>query len=192
MKFFENAVEIKTSGGYHKEMIDDLIFMAKIHSETGRVKLAENLLLQGLNTARTFDLTESEGEIYNLLGEIFELSENYDEMNNYYNLALENYKDFGKDEKIVELIEKLAKIELKYFNNNEKSLHLEHDVLDIYRNQGYQKMIGETLMRISNLHLDLDDEKSAIECLTEARQIYENLLDEFTAELIKEKLNSLI
>lgn len=191
MKFFENAVEVKTSGGYHKEMIDDLIFIAKIHSESGRVKLAENFLLQGLNTARTFDLSESEGEIYNLLGEIFELSENFDEMNNYYNLALENYKDFGKDEKIVELIEKLAKIELKYFNNNEKSLHLEHDVLDIYRNQGYQKMVAETLLRISDIHLDLGDEKSAIECLTEARHIYEDLLDEFTAELIKEKLNSL-
>lgn len=191
MKFFENAVEIKTSGGYHKEMIDDLIFIAKIHSESGSVNLAENFLLQGLNTARTFDLSEREGEIYNLLGEIFELSENFDEMNNYYNLALENYKDFGKDEKIVELIEKLAKIELKYFNNNEKSLHLEHDVLDIYRNQGYQKMVAETLLRISDIHLDLGDEKSAIECLTEARHIYEDLLDEFTAELIKEKLNSL-
>ncbi len=191
MKYFENAVEVKTSGGYHKEMIDDLIFMAKIHSESSRVKLAENFLLQGLNTARTFDLSVREGEIYNLLGEIFELSGNFDEMNNYYNLALENYKDFGKDEKIVELIEKLAKIELIYFNNNEKSLHLEHDVLDIYRNQGYQKMVAETLLRISDIHLDLGDEKSAIECLTEARHIYEDLLDEFTAEIIKEKLNSL-
>ena len=168
-----------------------MIFIAKIHSESGRLKPAENFLLQGLNTARTFDLSEKEGEIYYLLGEIFETSANFDEMCNYYNLALENYKDFGKDEKIVEIIEKLAKIELNYFNNKEKSLNLEHDVLDIYRNQGYQKKIGETLMRISDIHLDLNDERSAIECLTEAKQIYEDLLDEFTVELLKEKLNSL-
>ena len=53
-------------------------------------------------------------------------------------------------------------------------------------------MVGETLMRISDIHLDLNDEKSAIECLTEAKEIYEDLLDEFTVELIKEKLNSLM
>ncbi|MCP4761933.1 MAG: tetratricopeptide repeat protein [archaeon] len=189
--YFRMALQVKILNQYPKDTLEDWIFLSQIFSSRSEMDLAENCLLQGLNIVRTYELSKEEGRFYDLLADIYLITDRIDEMMEYYKFALENYQDFGNDEKSSKVSEKMAELSVNLFNNPQKALDYLYNSLEIYRNQHYSKMIGETLLKISDIHIDIQDESSAIECLIEAKSIFNNLYDEFTVQIITEKLRSI-
>ncbi|MHA1728613.1 MAG: hypothetical protein ACTSWY_07755 [Promethearchaeota archaeon] len=190
-KYFRMALDIKIKNKRLKETIEDWVYLSKIYSYRNELNSAEICLVQGLNIVRTYELSKEEGNFYNLLGDLYYYQNKIDDSSEYYKLALENFRDFGDEKNIVKIYEKLSDLNLKQIKDKQGALNHLYSALEIYRSQNYSKKVGETLMKIADIHIDLTDESSAVECLLEARNIYKTLYDEFTSDLITAKLNSL-
>ncbi|MHA1338503.1 MAG: tetratricopeptide repeat protein [Promethearchaeota archaeon] len=189
-KYFKLSIDLKNRVNIPKESIEDWIYLYKIYYTRKKVKEAEFYLSQGLNIARTYDLGREESRFYLLFGDLRYFEDKIDESIEYYSMALEGFGDFGEDEECARICETLATIYLENKNDLENSLSYLYKALDYYRNLRYSKMIAENLTKIADIHISLGDYGSAKECLLEARSIYLQLYDNYSANLIDQKLKT--
>jgi hypothetical protein len=112
-------------------------------------------------------------------------------MINYYNLSLDNFGDFDDEVNLIEVYKSLAKYYQEIEADLGESLNVLYKILNIFRKQGHLKRVAESLVKIAEVHIDLKDYSSAIECLEESKGIYQSLYDSYNADLIFNKIASL-
>ncbi|MBD3353218.1 MAG: tetratricopeptide repeat protein [Candidatus Lokiarchaeota archaeon] len=190
-KYFRVALDTKFDNGYYKETVEDWLFLYEIYSHRNDLGAAEICLTQGLNITRTYEIGAEEGQFYEKFGELYLHKDKIEDSVQYYELALKNYQDFGDDENIAKIHEKLAALYLKFYQDKNRALEHFYGALNSYRIQNYSKMIAETLRKIADIQIELNDVESALECLYEAKSIYKVLYDDYSANLIDQKINSL-
>ena len=190
-QYFNKAIEIKNNNDLIRETIEDWIFLSKIYAFQKKYVLTENSSIQGLSIARTYELAKEEGIFYQNLGNLYRELKNYSEMINYYQMAIENFMDFDDESNLLKIYEILGEFYQAENKNLEKSLNLYYKILIIHRNQDNLKEIAHTLTEIANIHIDLTDNDSAIECLEEAESIFKSLFDNYNSKLVQSKIQSI-
>lgn len=190
-KYFRLAIDVKVKNNFFKETLDDWVFLYEIFKFRKDLPSAEICLTQGLNIIRTYEIDKEEGRFYKLFGDLYLMKNKIEEALDYYKMALENFEEFADEENKAKMNDKLAVLFLERKNNIEQAINYYYAALESYKIQKYERMVADTLVKISDLQVKQGDKNSAIECLHEANAIYRNLFDEYNINLTQKRLEKI-
>ena len=169
------------------------LYLGKLHIHWNNIGQAENILLQSLEAVRIFEIGDNinEGEILENLGEIYLGKGEIEKAIEYYNLSSEIFYKFGHDYKNAELKFKIGKIFLEFMENNMEAINCFDEALKIYEDKGYIKEVAGILHKLGDIYLNKGVINVALENFDRARNHYKELHDEYSVNLIDEKIRSL-
>jgi tetratricopeptide (TPR) repeat protein len=153
--------------------------------------VAEDNLTQGLNLVRTLGFEQTEAFFYQNLGKLYLSEGRIEESIEYLNLARESYEKFAEKELEGQILETIGDIYFKNLENRAKSFDFYENALLIYKEEGFRRKQADILVKIAELHIDLNETNSAIENLHKARTLYKTMYDDSTAKIISERIKSI-
>ena len=154
---------------------------------------AENYFLQSLEAVRIFEIGENikEGEILESLAELNLSKGDIERAIEYYDLSSEIFYKFGDNIKNAELKYKIGKIYLEFEEDFSKAISLFEDALEIYDDLGYFKECAIILHKLGDIYLQKGVIEMAISYFDRGRNYYQNIEDDYNANLLNEKIKSL-
>jgi tetratricopeptide (TPR) repeat protein len=171
------------------------LFLGKIELYWENYQNAENFLLQSMECIRLFEFDEQnlkEATVLEELAKIYELNDQPTTAIEYYLLAIEIYERFGEDLKTAELNSSVAKIYAKSHEDTIKAIEYFENALKIFQNLNYHKEIAKTYSQLGNLYLKKNVYDVAVSNFKKAKQIYKQLDDTYSVNLLTQKINSLM
>ncbi|MFW9988369.1 MAG: tetratricopeptide repeat protein [Candidatus Odinarchaeota archaeon] len=168
-------------------------YLGKIYRLWDNLTKAENLFLQSLEAVRLYEIGDNikEGEILENLAELNISKGDIGRVFDYYNLACEIFHKFGDKMKNAELKYKIGKIFLEYEEDTFKSIKYIEEALNIYEDLEYTKECAIIYHKLGDIYLFKGMTDMAISNFESAKDYYQNIQDEYNANLLKEKINSL-
>lgn len=169
------------------------LYLGKINWLWDNSTKAENLFLQSLEAVRVFEIGDNikEGEILENLAELYISKGDIERAIEYYELSCEIFYKFGDNSKNAELKFKIGKIYLEYEENISQAIKLFEDALDIYEDLGYTKECAVIFHNLGDIYLLKGMIDMAISNFEDARDHYQKIKDEYSANLLNEKIKSL-
>ncbi|MHA1452775.1 MAG: tetratricopeptide repeat protein, partial [Promethearchaeota archaeon] len=190
-KYTHHALAIKKRKEFHRECIEDYKLLSKIFLEEKSYRVSEDNLIQGLNLVRTLGFEQLEAFFYHNLGNLNLSEERIHEAIEYFELARESYEKFAEKELEGQILETIGSIYLQNLQNTSKALEYYQNSLQIYQEENFRRKQADILVKIAEIHIDLNETTSAIENLHEAHTLYKTMYDEVTAKIISERIKSI-
>jgi len=154
---------------------------------------AEYLFLQSLEAVRIFELSDNikEGEILENLAEVNISKGDIERAIEYYDLACEIFFKFGDNTKNAELKFKMGNVYLEFKEDTIKAINIFEEALEIYEGLEYIRECALILHKLGDIYLIKRMVEMAISYFDKARNYYLKIKDEYSAELLNEKIKSL-
>ena len=109
----------------------------------------------------------------------------------YFDLSREIFYKFGDNNKNAELKFKIGKIYLEFEEDTTTAANFFEDSLEIYEDLEYFKESAIILHKLGDIYLHKRMVETALSYFERARNYYQNIQDEYNANLINEKMKSL-
>ncbi len=169
------------------------LYLGKIHILKDNSTKAENLFIQSLEAVRIFEISDNikEGEILENLAKLYISKGDIERAIEYYELACEIFFKFGDNIKNAELKVKIGNIYLEFEEDKIKAINLFEEALDIYEDLAYIKESALILHKLGDIYLNKRMIENAILYFEKARTYYQKIKDEYSTELLNEKIKSL-
>ncbi|MCK4480788.1 MAG: tetratricopeptide repeat protein, partial [Candidatus Lokiarchaeota archaeon] len=169
------------------------LYLGKIYSLWDNLTKAENLFLQSLEAVRIFEIGDNikEGEILENLAELYLSKGDIDKSIEYYDLSCEIFYKFGDNRKNAELKFKIGKIILEFEEDTPKAINYIEEALNIYEDLEYIKECAIIYHKLGDIYLHKGITEQAISNFESARDYYQKMQDDYSANLLNEKIKSL-
>ncbi|MHA1412059.1 MAG: tetratricopeptide repeat protein [Promethearchaeota archaeon] len=169
------------------------LYLGNIYLSWNDDENAELFLTKSLEEIKKIDLKNNlkNGQVYESLAELHALKGEDDLAIEFYKKAMEIHEKFGEKLKIAELLNKMGDIYNKFTNDLEKAINSYENALRIYEELDYFKEIAIMLEKIANIHISKNQYDLAIKYFLKAKNYYSELKDEYSANLLEEKIKSL-
>ncbi len=169
------------------------LYLGKIHILRDNSTKAENLFMQSLEAVRIFEISDNikEGEILENLAKLYISKGDIERAIEYYELACEIFFKFGDNIKNAELKVKIGNIYLEFEEDTIKAINIFEEALDIYEDLAYIKESALILHKLGDIYLNKRMIENAILYFEKARTYYQKIKDEYSTELLNEKIKSL-
>ena len=170
------------------------LYLGRIHLLWNEDKQAEEFLKGSLEAVRDFELSADslkEGKILEGLAKLYEIQGNTEQAISSYNSACSIYEKYGRDYKIACIKLAIAQLYFNILEDYNRSIIFLEEALELYSSLGYNKERAEIYNTLANVYLARNISERAMEYFSQARTIYLELQDLVSANLIKEKMNSL-
>ena len=169
------------------------LYLGNIYLSWNNDENAELFLTKSLEEIKKIDLKNNlkNGQVYESLAELHALKGEDDLAIEFYKKAMEIHEKFGEKLKIAELLNKMGDIYNKFTNDLEKAINSYENALRIYEELDYFKEIAIMLEKIANIHISKNQYDLAIKYFLKAKNYYSELKDEYSANLLEEKIKSL-
>ena len=169
------------------------LYLGKIYSMWDNSTKAEYLFLQSLEAVRIFELSDNikEGEILENLAEVNISKGDIERAIEYYDLACEIFFKFGDNTKNAELKFKMGNVYLEFKEDTIKAINIFEEALEIYEGLEYIRECALILHKLGDIYLIKRMVEMAISYFDKARNYYLKIKDEYSAELLNEKIKSL-
>lgn len=169
------------------------LYLGKIYRLWDNNTKAENYFLQSLDSVRIFEIGDNikEGEILENLAELYLSKGDIEKALEYNNLSCEIFYKFGDNSKNAELKFKIGKIYLEFEEDISQAIKFIEEALGIYEDLGYIKECAVIFHKLGDIYLNKGTIDMAISNFESARDYYQDIEDEYSAELLNEKLKSL-
>lgn len=168
-------------------------FLGKIYHIRDNNTKAENLFLQSLEAVRIFEINDNikEGEILENLAELYISKGDIEKAIEYFDLSREIFYKFGDNNKNAELKFKIGKIYLEFVEDIDKAINYFEEALEIYEDLDYFKESAIILHKLGDIYLLKRINETALSYFERARDYYQNIKDEYSVDLLNEKIRSL-
>ncbi|MFX1500880.1 MAG: hypothetical protein ACFFDH_07950 [Promethearchaeota archaeon] len=168
-------------------------YLGQIYRLWDNLTKAENLFLQSLEAVRIFEFEDNikEGDILENLAELNISKGDIGKAIDYYDLACEIFYKFGDKRKNADLKYKMGKIYLEYMENTLKAINYIEEALNIYEDLEYTKECAIIYHKLGDIYLLKGMIDMAISNFESAKDYYHNIEDDYSMNLLKEKINSL-
>ena len=130
------------------------------------------------------DILENLAELYISKGDIGRAIE-------YYDLSCEIFYKFGDSRKNAELKFKIGKIYLEFEEDTLKAINYIEEALNIYEDLEYTKECAIIYNKLGDIYLLKGMTDIAISNFESAKDNYQNVHDEYSVNLLDEKIKSL-
>jgi tetratricopeptide (TPR) repeat protein len=190
-KYTQLALAMKKRNEFHRECIADYKLLSMIYLKEKSYSVAEDNLTQGLNLVRTLGFEQIEAFFYENLGKLYISEGRVEESIVYFDLARESYEKFAEKELEGQVLETIGDIYLRNLKNCSKTLEFYENALQIYKEESFRRKQADILVKIAELHIDLNETTSAIENLHKAHALYKTMYDETSAKMISERIKSM-
>ncbi len=169
------------------------LYLGKIYLLRDNRTKAEIFFIQSLEAVRIFEISDNikEGEILENLANVYISKGDIERAIEYYDLAGEIFFKFGDNIKNAELKFKIGNIYLEFEEDTIKAINLFEKALDIYEDLGYIKESALILHKLGDIYLNKRMIENAILYFEKARTYYQKIKDEYSTELLNEKIKSL-
>ncbi len=169
------------------------LYLGKIYILRDNSTKAENLFIQSLEAVRIFEISDNikEGEILENLAKLYISKGDIERAIEYYELACEIFFKFGDNIKNAELKFKIGNIFLEFEEDTIKAINFFEEALDIYEDLAYIKESALILHKLGDIYLNKRLIENAILYFEKARNYYQKIKDEYSTELLNEKIKSL-
>jgi len=191
LKYSQLALEIKKKREFYRECIEDYELLSIIYFNQKSYRFAEDNLIQGLNLVRSLGFEQKEAFFYEHLGELYLREEKIRESVDYYKLAAESCSEFGEKESEGEIWEKIGDIYLYRLHELNDARDFYEHALENYKEENIRRKKADILVKIAEIHIDLNEPNSAIEYLQKAKKLYKIMYDDTSANIVTERINSL-
>ena len=169
------------------------LYLGHLYRIWDNLTKAENLFLQSLEAVRIFELRDNikEGEILENLAELYISKGDIGRAIEYYDLSCEIFYKFGDNRKNAELKFKIGKIYLEFEEDTSKAINYIEEALNIYEDLEYTKECAIIYHKLGDIYLLKGITERAISNFESAKDYYQNIHDEYSANLLDEKIKSL-
>ncbi len=169
------------------------LFLGKIYHIRDNNTKAENLYLQSLEAVRIFEIGDNikEGEILESLAELYISKGDIEKAIEYFDLSREVFYKFGDNTKSAELKFKIGKIYLEFVEDIAKAINFFEEALEIYEDLEYFRESAVILHKLGDIYLLKRMNETALSYFERARNYYQNIQDEYSVDLLSEKIRSL-
>jgi len=154
---------------------------------------AENSLMQSLEAVRIFGIRENinEGKILEEIGRIYKLKGDNHRAVEYYKLSYEIYYKFGDNVKSAGLKFKLGELYSDFEDSESKTIMYFEEALNLYESMGHTKEAAILLRKLGDLYLHKGMINMSIPNFEKARDYFKDLKDDYSVNLLEEKIKSL-
>ena len=168
-------------------------YLGHIYRLWDNLTKAENLFLQSLEAVRIFELRDNikEGDILENLAELYISKGDIGRAIEYYDLSCEIFYKFGDSRKNAELKFKIGKIYLEFEEDTLKAINYIEEALNIYEDLEYTKECAIIYNKLGDIYLLKGMTDIAISNFESAKDNYQNVHDEYSVNLLDEKIKSL-
>ncbi len=169
------------------------LYQGKIYSLWDNLTNAENLFLQSLEAVRIFEIGDNikEGDILENLAELSLSKGDIDKSIEYYDLSCEIFYKFGDNRKNAELKFKIGKIILEFEEDTSKAINYIEEALNIYEDLEFIKECAIIYHKLGDIYLHKGITELALSNFESARNYYQKMQDDYSANLLNEKIKSL-
>ncbi len=169
------------------------LYLGHLYRLWDNLTKAENLFLQSLEAVRIFELRDNikEGDILENLAELYISKGDIGRAIEYYDLSCEIFYKFGDNRKNAELKFKIGKIYLEFEEDTSKAINYIEEALNIYEDLEYTKECAIIYHKLGDIYLLKGITERAISNFESAKDYYQNIQDEYSANLLDEKIKSL-
>ncbi len=171
------------------------LFLGKIELLWNNFQNAENYLLKSMECVRILEVEDEslkEATVLEEIARLYELNKESKTAIEYYILAIKIYDKFGEQFKVAELNTIIAEIYLNYQHDTLKAIEFYEKALHIYESSHYFKEIAKIHAQLGDIYLSKNIHDLAISNFRKAKEIYEQLNDNYHIELLNEKISSLV
>jgi tetratricopeptide (TPR) repeat protein len=169
------------------------LYLGKISHLRDNNTKAENFFLQSLEAVRIFEIGDNikEGEILENLAELYISKGDIEKAIEFFDLSRDIYYKFGDNNKNAELKFKIGKIYLEFEEDTTKAINFFEESLEIYEKLEYSKESAIILHKLGDIYLQKRMNETAISYFERAKEYFQKIQDDYNANLLNEKINSL-
>ena len=171
---------------------EGFLYLGKLHLSQNQFNEAENYLLSSLEAIRTIESGEdiNEALVLKNLAKLYVLNGTYQTAIDYYNLSSEIYYKFGEDDRVAQIKYKKAQIYLNHLRDDTEAIKNFEEALDIFEDLRYMKESAEILHKLGDIYINKGIVELAVSNWTNAKNYYQELQDNYNADLLDAKINS--
>ncbi len=168
-------------------------YLGQIYRLWENLTKAENLFVQSLEAIRIFEIEDNikEGEILENLAELYISKGDIERAIEYYDLACEIFYKFGDNRKNADLKLKMGEIYLEFEEDTSKAINYIEEALNFYEDLEYIKESAIIYHKLGDIYLLKGMTNMAISNFESAKDYYQNVHDDYNANLLDEKIKSL-
>jgi tetratricopeptide (TPR) repeat protein len=154
---------------------------------------AEDLFLKSLEAVRIFEIGDNikEGEILENLAELCISKGDIERAIEYFDLSREIFYKFGDNNKNAELKFKIGILYLEYEEDLSRAINFFEEALEIYEELEYFKESAIILHKLGDIYIQKRMIQMGVSYFERAREYYQNIKDDYNANLLSEKIRSL-
>ncbi|MHA1912931.1 MAG: tetratricopeptide repeat protein [Promethearchaeota archaeon] len=169
------------------------LFLGKIYLSWQKLSDAEIYFTRSLEAVRILEIRESlsEGIVLENLANLFSLKGDRSKSVEYYQLSSEIYVKFGDKKKVAEI---KYEISTQYSDTEgERVITIKYleEALNLYEELQFTKKAAEILHKLGDVHISRKMPEMAIMYFEKAKAYYIELQDDYSSNLIQEKIKSL-